>query len=81
MTTIPHRAGSPLELARDAARAIPCECGAPRDRTYAGKGGIHLVRYATARSLGLLTDAEMTAVLDAAGTVFTSRTLIRGGAR
>ncbi len=79
--TLPERTASPAELARDSARMIPCECGARAGSTCDGKGGMHLVRYAAARSLGLLTDTEMTAVLNAAGDVFTGRTLIRDGAR
>jgi hypothetical protein len=57
-----------------------CNCGqcwAPPGRpcTVSGPAGDHLARYARARRKGLLTEAELAAVLDAAG-AFSNATII-----
>ena len=78
--TMPARTAGPLELAREAARLIPCGCGARPGYSCDGHGGFHVSRFADARRSGLLPEARMAAVLEAAG-VFTAATLIPAGAR
>ena len=39
--TLPERTARPLELARETARMLSCECGARPGRTCDGKGGMH----------------------------------------
>jgi len=43
--------------------------------------GTHLARLARARRRGLISEAEMAAVLEAAGDVFTNAAIVRDGAR
>jgi len=78
--TLPERSASPLELARETARNIPCDCGARAGYACDGRGGIHLARFASARREGRVTEASMAVVLAAAGDVFTPWTIIPGGA-
>jgi hypothetical protein len=78
--TMPERTASPLELAREAARMLSCECGARPGYTCDGKGGMHLARFAAANRFGLFGKDRMDAALGAAGDVFTPETVI-GGAR
>ena len=67
-------------LCEQAVRPMPCEqCGTPA-ATPCGRlpvAGYHLTRFAAAHRRGLLTDADMDTVLDAAGPVFTNHSLIR----
>jgi hypothetical protein len=77
--TMPERTATPLELARETARMLTCECGARPGHTCDGEGGMHLGRFAAARRFGLLSEDRMTAVL-ACLDVFTLETII-GGAR
>jgi hypothetical protein len=78
--TLPERTARPLELARETARMLSCECGARPGRTCDGKGGMHLARFADARRFGLMPADRMDAVIAAAPDVFTPMTIV-GGAR
>jgi hypothetical protein len=78
--TMSERAASPLELARETARMLSCQCGARPGYTCDGKGGMHLARFVDARRFGLMGGDRMEAVLAAAGDVFTPETIV-GGAR
>lgn len=65
------------------ARVVPCgQCWAqpPGPCTVAGEPGYHLARFGRARRRGLLTEADMAVVLEAAG-VITNATIVRDGAR
>jgi hypothetical protein len=79
--TMPERTATPLELAREAARMIPCPCSARPGYSCDGMGGFHLGRFADARRFGELPEDWMAAVLAAAGPVFTAETIIPAGAR
>ena len=79
--TAPERTAARLELARETARLIPCQCGARLGYTCDGKGGMHLARFAVARRSGLMGEERMAAVLAVAGDVFTDPTIIAAGAR
>ncbi len=62
-------------------RLRPCGCcpAAPHQPCVAGPGGAegyHLARFAAARATGLISQADMAAVLAAAGPAFTPATLI-----
>ena len=69
-------------LCEQAAVLVPCgHCWArPGAACVTGPAGYHLARFGRARRRGLLTEAELAAVLDKAG-VFTNATVIRDGAR
>ncbi len=77
---LPERTASPMELARETTRQLPCECGARAGYTCDGRGGMHLGRYAQARRLGHITAAQMAAVI-AAAEVVTNDRIVPGGAR
>jgi hypothetical protein len=77
---MPERTASPMELARETARQLPCECGARAGYTCDGRGGLHLARYAQARRLGHITAAQMAAVI-AVAEVITNDRIVPGGAR
>jgi hypothetical protein len=55
-----------------------CSAGRTQPCALPGPGGCDMARFARARREGLITAAEMTAVIKAAG-VFTNGTVIRGG--
>jgi hypothetical protein len=57
---------------------IPCEFAS--GQADHGGAGYHMARFAAARSAGLISAADMTAVIEAAG-VFTTATVIRAGTR
>lgn len=61
--TMPERTARPLELAREAARMVPCGCGARPGYTCDGNGGMHLARYAAGRQAGVIGKNRMAAVL------------------
>jgi hypothetical protein len=80
--TIPReRTASSLELAREAARMLSCNCGARPGYTCDGKGGMHLVRFIAAYHAGCFGVERMEAVLLAVGPVYTANQIIPGGAR
>jgi len=72
-------------LCEQGPRLIQCpHCGQKPGRACTdagGQDGYHLARFAQARRRGLITADEMTAMLAAAGDVFTAATIIRAGAR
>ncbi|HCU96528.1 MAG TPA: hypothetical protein DHU96_28940 [Actinobacteria bacterium] len=71
-------------LCEQGARLLPCgHCGQKPSRACTDAGGVdgyHLARFAAARRRGLITAAEMDAVLDAAE-VITNGTIVRDSAR
>ncbi len=76
-----ERAEAVRTLAEIAADALQANCGhcwarPGRPCSASAPGGIHLARFARARK-GLLSDADMCVVLDAAGDVFEPATVIR----
>lgn len=69
-------------LCEQAARLVNCgHCWTGPGTPCDSPDGYHLARFARARRRGLLTVPEMSAVLMAAGPVFTDATIIRDGAR
>ena len=83
-TTIPQAAPRGLDVIIEDVqqRAARPHCSAGRTQPCAlpRPGGCHMARFARARREGLITAAEMAAVIKAAG-VFTNGTVIRGGMR
>lgn len=77
---MPERTASPMELARESTRQLPCECGARAGYTCDGKGGMHLGRFAQARRFGHITADHMAAVIEASE-VITNDRIVPGGAR
>jgi hypothetical protein len=65
-------------------RAVPCgQCWAqpPTPCAKGGPPGYHLARFGRARRRGLLSEADLAVVLEAAGYVYTNATIIYGGER
>lgn len=79
-TNLPERTASPLELARETTRQIPCACGARPGFSCDGNGGMHLSRYADARRGGHITEAQMGAVIEAAEVITSDRIVASGAA-
>jgi hypothetical protein len=86
--TIPQAAETPYTTPAPADRARMARCGVcwaePGQPCSDARGdlpGLHLARHARARRKGLLTSAEVAAVIEAAGPVFTDATIILDGAR
>lgn len=83
-TTIPQTETRSLHDLCELAARVPCgRCWANPTVpcTVAGPPGYHMARFAAARHEGLISEADMAAVLEAAGDVFTPATVIRDGAR
>jgi hypothetical protein len=88
--TIPHTPARTLHDICEAARQVPCgwccayspaeACGFTGTTTHP-LDGWHVARFARARREGLITEADMSVVLEAAGDVFTNATIIWVGAR
>jgi hypothetical protein len=70
-------------LCQQAAVLVLCTwCGArPGSPCATAPDGYHLTRFVWCRSHDLITTAEMDTVLDAAGAMFDTGTIIRDGAR
>ena len=86
--TIPQAAETPHAAPTVYERARQARCGVcwaePGDPCGDARGdlpGLHLARFARARRKGLISGAEVAAVIGAAGDVFTSSTVIPAGAR
>jgi hypothetical protein len=70
-------------LAEITTQAMPATCGhcwARSGTECVGGEGVHLARFARARRRGLLTEADMRVVLDAAGWVSPPGTVVPGTA-
>ena len=76
-----EQAEAPRTLAETTAVALEVNCGhcwaRPGHVCFTESGGTHLARYGRSRRRGLISDADMCAVLDAAGDVFEPAAVIR----